>query len=172
MSDNDAPSIWTLDRSAIEASLVEGRSARRDYSEMDKTAIREVLDRTDFDYLSEHGRSIAFNEAINKLNGVVTSILNPSASPSALAISGWLMVTLSTVELAVVYFGYSTSIHSYSDYVSGSFMPARDTLNIGLLQNQLMLFQLGLVVLASGILFIGMNLAVTALTHHDQVQVA
>ena len=159
---NDIPSIWTLSRQEIEATLIAGRSARREYSETDKAAVRTVLDRPDFDRLSEDERGAAFSTAYARsTSGQPLATVASTGSP-LLAI-GWTLLAASLCELAFVYFGYSTSVHSDAEFTVASYLPARDTINIGLLQNQLMLFLLGLAGVVCPTLLIGIGTISTAL---------
>src|SRR3546814_16002758 len=82
------PSIWGLDRAAIEQTLVDGRSPRREYTEDDKIAIRAVLDKPDFDEMAEEKRSTAFQRMHNVIAGRHEQPSLPSGS-SLVASTGW-----------------------------------------------------------------------------------
>ncbi|WP_425228116.1 hypothetical protein [Sphingomonas sp.] len=143
------PSIWTMDRPAIEQTLVEGRSPRGAYSDRELVAVRTVIDRPDFDHLDLHGRQLAFKEAWTG-----PSDFHPAAATqqgSSLTGAGWCLILMSVAFCLFAFFGY-TMTASYSD-----------TLNIGLLQNQLMLFLLGLAGLLSGVAALLTNCIVAAI---------
>lgn len=154
------PSIWSMDRESIEQTLVEGRSPRREYTEKDKAAIRAVLDQSGFDEMDEDARAAAFQRMHNSIANPDT-IANrdepPSEGASSMAITGWIVLILSVVLSAYAAFGYDTAIHSGADFVGGTFIPSRDTINIGLLQNQLMMFQAGLAGILSAVMLLAVN---------------
>lgn len=56
-----------------------------------------------------------------------------------------------------------TSVHSEADYRFGTVVPAADTLNIGLLQNQQLVFQGGLALFLAGVIIFGAGTIVEAL---------
>src|SRR3546814_3811920 len=64
---------------------------------------------------------------------------------------------ISVVLMVFAAFGYDTAIHSDSNFIGDTFIPSRDTINIGLLQNQLMMFQAGLVGILSGVILLAIN---------------
>src|SRR3546814_4985261 len=68
-----------------------------------------------------------------------------TSGSSSMAITGWIVLVISVVLVVYAAFGYDTAIHSDSNFIGDTFIPSRDTINIGLLQNQLMMFQAGLV---------------------------
>src|SRR3546814_8659863 len=85
------PSIWGMDRAAIEQTLVEGRSPRREYTEDDKIAIRAVLDQPDFDEMAEEKRATAFQRMHNVIAGRNEQPSMTSGS-SSMAITGWIVL--------------------------------------------------------------------------------
>ena len=146
---NDEPtSIWTMDRATIEQTLRDGRSPRRVYSETDRAAVRAVLDRPDFDGLSEGERAQAFDEAWRAHRPAAPRPTD--GGRPALAGIGWATLLGSVGLLLFAAFGYATAVHSDADIIGSTFIGARDTINIGLLQNQLMLFLLGLAGMLAG----------------------
>src|SRR3546814_8871266 len=92
------PSIWGMDRAAIEQTLVEGRSPRREYTEDDKIAIRAVLDQPDFDEMAEEKRATAFQRMHNVIAGRNEQPSMTSGS-SSMAITGWIRSEEHTSEL-------------------------------------------------------------------------
>ncbi|RIA45656.1 hypothetical protein DFR49_0179 [Hephaestia caeni] len=71
--------------------------------------------------------------------------------------TGWIVLVISAVLIVYAAWGYDTAIHSDSNFIGGTFIPSRDTINIGLLQNQLMMFQAGLVGILSGVILLAIN---------------
>src|SRR3546814_13070343 len=118
------PSIWGMDRAAIEQTLVEGRSPRREYTEDDKIAIRAVLDQPDFDEMAEEKRATAFQRMHNVIAGRNEQPSMTSGS-SSMAITGWIVLVISVVLMVYAAFGYDTAIPSDSNFFGDTFIPSR-----------------------------------------------
>src|SRR3546814_3221744 len=88
-------------------------------------------------------RATAFQRMHNVIAGRNEQPSMTSGS-SSMAITGWIVLVISVVLMVYAAFGYDTAIHSDSNFIGDTFIPSRDTINIGLLQNQLMMFQAGL----------------------------
>src|SRR3546814_4882728 len=101
-------------------------------------------------------RATAFQRMHNVIAGRNEQPSMTSGS-SSMAITGWIVLVISVVLMVYAAFGYDTAIHSDSNFIGDTFIPSRDTINIGLLQNQLMMFQAGLVGILSGVMLLAIN---------------
>lgn len=147
-------------REILEGVIESRRSIEgRELSDNELAAAQILLDHPKFDTMSLDGRRALYQSQLAHRSGIDSREPSDSMSATAdtMSVIGWLLLAVGAT-VTIVSFFLRTSVTSTTggDMIGDTYIPqtTSSVINIGMLQNQLMVFQTGLVLVIGGLLLI------------------
>ena len=144
-------------RESVETAIEVGKNPQGEYlAAYQVEALKELLSRRDFDDLSIGGRRSYFERRESDLRAAASHSDTPVEMDAA-SIAGWIMAIVGVVTVGGS-FALKTSVSSTSpsSFIGDSYIPSTtsDVINIGLLQTQMMVLEIGLAAAIAGVVLI------------------
>jgi hypothetical protein len=148
------------DRETLQRVIENRRSIEgRELSDHEVAAAQSLLDHPQFDTMLVDDRRAFYQSQLTRRSGISSSESGDSlpAAADSMPLMGWLLLAAGLIVTCISFF-LRTSISSAAggDIIGDTYIPrtTSSVINIGMLQTQMMVFQIGLALAIGGLLLI------------------